>query len=181
MRLVRAASVAVLAVVVFSATLSAPALAAGSCPAFMDAFAKAAPELQAQFVRPVVVSRGAGDGGGEARDVVTEFGVDARLICSEDRFVRFEAQIPQRAEPRLVDGFNRIQVAAAMAALRWPRARASQTVTRLAADAAEYLRASQERGDVFISGKVDLHAGRAGEIGVVWTLADRSFIIVASN
>lgn len=174
-------TVVVLSVAVLFAAISAPALAAGSCTAFMDAFAKAAPELQAQFVRPVVVSRGSGEGGGQVRDVVTGFGVDARLICSEDRFVRFEAQIPQRAEPRLVDGFNRMQVAAAMAALRWPRARASQTVTRMAADAAEFLRASQERGDVFISGKVDIHAGRGGEIGVVWTLADRSFIIVASN
>ena len=157
------------------------AAAAASCQAFMDAFAKAAPELRAQFVRPVVISRGSGESGSEARDVVTEFGVDARLICEADRFQRFEAQIPQQAQPRLVDGFNRIQVAAAMAALRWPRARASQTVTGMAADAAEYLRASQERGDVFISGKVDRHAGRTGEIGVVWTLADRSFIIVAND
>ena len=50
----------------------------------------------------------------------------------------------------------------------------------MASDAAEYLRASQERGDIFISGKVDRHAGR-GEIGVVWTLSDRSFIIVGTD
>jgi len=177
MRMARVA----LAATIYAAFAAVNANAAAPCPAFMNAFSKAAPELKAQFVRPVVVTRGAGEGGVEARDVVTEFGVDARLICSGDRFVRFEAQIPYNAEQRLVDGFNRIQVAAAMAALRWPRARATQTVTRMAADAAEYLRGSQERGDVFVSGKVDVHAGREGEIGVVWTLADRSFIIVSAD
>jgi hypothetical protein len=172
------------AAAVFAAALGlvgpAPAQAATSCSAFMDGFVKAAPDLQAQFVRPVVISRG-GEGGGDARDVVTGFGVDARLICAGDKFLRFEAQIPQRAQPLLIEGFNRMQVAATMAALRWPRARASQTVNGMAKDAAEYLRASQERGDVFISGKVDRQLGRAGEIGVVWTLADRSFIIVSAD
>jgi hypothetical protein len=156
------------------------ALAAPACSAFMDAFGKAAPELKAQFVRPVVVSRGVAESGAEARDMVSEFGVDSRLICVGERFLRFEAQIPQPAEPRLVDGFNRIQVAATMAAMGWQRSRASQVVTSMASDAAEYLRASQERGDIFVSGKVDRHAGR-GEIGVVWTLSDRSFIIVGTD
>ncbi|MFN3892082.1 MAG: hypothetical protein ACK4MV_16925 [Beijerinckiaceae bacterium] len=177
MRLARAA----LAAAILSAASGAPARAATSCAAFMDAFVKAAPELQAQFVRPVVISRGTGEGAGDARDVVTGFGVDARLICVGDRFVRFEAQIPQRAQPLLIDGFNRMQVAATMAAWRWPRARASQTVTSMAADAAEFLRASQERGDIYISGKVDRHVGRGGEIGVEWTLADRSFIIISAD
>ena len=169
-----------LATLVFTALSSGAALAAPACSAFMEAFGKAAPELKAQFVRPVVVSRGAAEAGAEARDMVSEFGVDSRLICVGERFLRFEAQIPQPAEPRLVDGFNRIQVAAAMAALGWQRARASQVVTSMASDAAEYLRASQERGDIFISGKVDRHVGR-GEIGVVWTLSDRSFIIVGTD
>ncbi len=176
MRLARAA----LATALLTAVSGAPAQAAMACTAFMDAFVKAAPDLQAQFVRPVVISRGGTDGG-EARDVVTGFGVDARMVCVSDKFVRFEAQIPQQAQPLLIDGFNRMQVAATMAALRWPRARAAQTVSAMAGDAAEYLRASQERGDVFVSGKVDRHAGRAGEIGVVWTLADRSFIIVSAD
>lgn len=172
---------AALATAFVTAVSGAPAHAAMACTAFMDAFVKAAPDLQAQFVRPVVISRGGADGGGEARDVVTGFGVDARIICVGDKFARFEAQIPQQAQATLIDGFNRMQVAASMAALRWPRARAAQTVTAMASDAAEYLRGSQERGDVFVSGKVDRHAGRAGEIGVVWTLADRSFIIVAAD
>ncbi len=177
MRLARAA----LATALLIAVSGAPAQAAIACTAFMDAFVKAAPDLQTQFVRPVVISRGGTDGGAEVRDVVTGFGVDARMICVGDKFVRFEAQIPQQAQAVLIDGFNRMQVAATMAALRWPRARAAQTVTAMAADAAEYLRASQERGDVFVSGKVDRHAGRAGEIGVVWTLADRSFILVTAD
>jgi hypothetical protein len=165
-------------VLAMTAGVGAPALAAPTCQGFMDAFAKAAPDLKSQFVRPVVVSRGAAEAGAEARDLVTEFGVDARLLCNGDRFLRFEAQIPQPAQQRVVDGFNRIQVAAAMAALRWQRQRASQTISAMAVDAAEYLRASAERGDVFISGKVDRIVGRDGEIALVWTQADRSFIVV---
>lgn len=172
---------AALATAVLTAMPGAPAQAAMACTAFMDAFVKAAPDLQAQFVRPVVISRGGADGGGEVRDVVTGFGVDARMVCVGDRFARFEAQIPQQTQATLIDGFNRMQVAATMAGLRWPRARAVQTVNAMSGEAAEYLRASQERGDVFISGKVDRHAGRAGEIGLVWTLADRSFILVAAD
>lgn len=177
----RPARVALAATFILTAAGGGAAFAAPACSAFMDAFAKAAPELKAQFVRPVVVSRGVTESGAEARDVVTEFGVDSRLICVGERFARFEAQIPQPADARQVEGFNRIQVAATMAAMRWPRARASQVVSSMASDAAEYLRASQERGDVFISGKVDRHAGRDGELGVVWTLSDRSFIIVGTN
>jgi hypothetical protein len=180
MRPARVALVMFVSAIALAAAPGGPARAASACSAFMDAFAKAAPEMKAQFVRPVVVSRGVVETGAESRDMVSEFGVDSRLICVGERFLRFEAQIPQIADQRLVEGFNRIQVAATMAAFRWPRARASQAVTSMAADAAEYLRASQERGDIFISGKVDRHAGR-GEIGVVWTLSDRSFIIVGSD
>lgn len=177
MRLARRAFVSLVLVLACAGAASA---APPSCQGFMDAFVKAAPELKAQFVRPVVVSRGAAEAGAEARDLVTEFSVDARLLCAGDRFLRFEAQIPQPARQSAIDGFDRIQVAAAMAALRWQRARAQQTLRSMAADAAEYLRASEERGDVFVSGKVDRIAGRDGELALVWTRADRSFIVVAS-
>ena len=65
---------------------SAPAAAATSCAAFMDAFVKASPSLKAQFVRPVLVRRGPTDAGSEARDLVSDYSVDARLFCRGDRF-----------------------------------------------------------------------------------------------
>ena len=128
---------AALATAFVTAVSGAPAHAAMACTAFMDAFVKAAPDLQAQFVRPVVISRGGADGGGEARDVVTGFGVDARSICVGDKFARWEAQIPQQGQGTLIDGFNRRHVAGSMAELRWPRARAAGTVTARASVGSE--------------------------------------------
>lgn len=166
-----------LAAFCFVATLGVgPTQAAQSCGGFMDAFQRAAPELKAQFVRPVVVG---GTAGNEARDLVTEHSVDARLLCKGERFDRFEARIQTPAEPRLVEAFRAIEEAAAIAALDWKRPRAAQTLRAMSAEAQEYLRASEERGDVFVSGKTERHAGRGGDIGLVWTKTERSFVIAA--
>ncbi|HEY8579516.1 MAG TPA: hypothetical protein VIL72_06485 [Beijerinckiaceae bacterium] len=144
----------------------------------MQAFERAAPDLAPRFVRAVVVG---GAGGGEARDLLTSARVDARLFCDGDRFVRFEASVQLPADARLRDGYYSIQEAASVAAFRWSRARAAQTIHAMTAEVAEYLRASQERGDVFVSGKTERHAGRDGDIGVFWSLGERSFVIVGAN
>jgi hypothetical protein len=115
------------------------------------------------------------------RDLVSEVGVDARLYCRGEQFLRFEAQIAWPADARLRDGFSRIQEGALVAGLRWGRSRAASTLNSMAAEAAEFLRASRERGDVFVSGKVERHAGSEGELGLVWTEADRSFILVSAR
>ena len=46
-------------------------------------------------------------------------------------------------------------------------------------EAAEYLRASRERGDVFVAGKTERRAGKDGDIAVFWTETERTFILVA--
>ena len=160
---------------------SAPAAAATSCAAFMDAFVKASPSLKAQFVRPVLVRRGPTDAGSEARDLVSDYSVDARLFCRGDRFLRFEAQTPGAAEPRLREGYYLIQEAATMAAFNWARERAQKTIHALTAEASDYLRASRERGDVFVAGKTERRAGREGDIAVFWTETERTFILIGAG
>ncbi|MDB5570358.1 MAG: hypothetical protein JWN93_1541 [Hyphomicrobiales bacterium] len=168
-------------VIVACAALSARAHAATTCTAFMETFLRSAPDIKAQFVRTVVVTRGAGDGSTEARDLVSDFNVDARLFCNAGRFLRFEAQVSARADSKLREGFFLIQEAAAMAALRWPRARAAQALHAMTAETSEYLRGSLERGDVYVSGKTERHAGRDGDLAMMWTERDRSFVVLAAS
>ena len=166
----------------FCALLSAQTgMAAPTCAGFQEGFARAAPSLKAQFVRPVVVRRGPSDPVSEARDLVSEYPVDARLFCSGERFLRFEAQIAGNADAKAREGYFFIQEAAVLAAFRWPRVRAAQTIQALTLEAAEYLRGSRERGDVFVSGKTERHAGKEGDIAVFWTETERTFILVASS
>ena len=47
-------------------------------------------------------------------------------------------------------------------------------------EAAEYLRASIERGDVFLAGKTEYHED-GSDLGMIWTKTDRTFIIVGSE
>jgi hypothetical protein len=157
------------------------AVASQTCAGFQELFVRAAPSLKAQFVRPVVVRRGPSDPGSEARDLVSEYSVDARLFCRGERFLRFEAQIAGDADAKSREGYYFIQEAAVLAAFRWPRPRVAQTIQALTLEAAEYLRGSRERGDVFISGKTERHAGKEGEIAVFWTDTERTFILVAAS
>ena len=48
----------------------------------------------------------------------------------------------------------------------------------MTAEAADYLRGSAEREDFSVAGKVERHAGEAGDIGLIWTKTDRTFILV---
>jgi hypothetical protein len=65
--------------------------------------------------------------------------------------------------------------------LKWPLGRAEATIKRMAADAAEYLRGSRERGDVVFSGRVEEHAGGGVDIGLLWTPTDRNFVILTGQ
>jgi len=167
------------AIIAFSLSAPAPAVAANlSCDGFMANIQKQVTGLAPQFVRPVIVSPGRIEPGSEVRDLITSLRIDGQLYCQGDRFVRFEARVQSPYDTALLNGFESIQVAAVTFAMGWPRARAARTLRAMHARADEYLRASIERGDAFYSGKVEEHAGAAGEIGVVWTPADRAFILV---
>jgi hypothetical protein len=147
---------------------------AATCSDFQDAFTRAVPELKPQFTRSVVI----GGGSGDARELTTATRVEGRLVCDGQRFVRFETQIQMPSDPATRDAFYRVQQAGVLAAMKWPRTRAGQVLLSMAGEAAEYLRASEERGDVFVAGKVERHAGAAGDLAMMWTKADRTFIVL---
>jgi len=158
---------------------AAPAHAASiSCKGFMENLQAKVPDLKPQFVRPVIVSRGGALFGNEVHDLITNLRVDGQLFCDGDRFVRFEMKVHAPFAAALQRGAERIEVAAASYKLRWPQAKVAATLRRMRSDAAEYLRASAQRGDVFVSGKIEEHAGEAGDLALVWTRSDRTFILV---
>ncbi len=151
-------------------------MAATSCEGFMAHMQKSLPELDPKFVRPVVVGGGAGRG--DQRDMVVKQRVDSQLICNGDRFVRFEARIQEPSTPPLRDAFYRIQQQASVYKLRWSASHASREIQSMTAEAADYLRGSAEREDHVVAGKVERHAGEAGDLGLIWTRNDRTFILV---
>jgi hypothetical protein len=82
------------------------------------------------------------------------------------------------SDPPTRDAFYRVQQAGILAAMKWQRTRAGQVLLSMSAEAAEYFRASEERGDVFVAGKVEHHAGAAGDLAMMWTKTDRTFIVL---
>ena len=144
----------------------------------MDHVQKAVPDLTPQFIRPVVVSRGAALFGSEVRDLITSVRIDGQLFCDGDRFVRFEMKIHAPFESKVSKAADRIQLSTAAFKLQWPVAKTAKTLRQMRVDAAEYMRASAQRGDVFVSGKIEEHAGTAGDVAMVWTRSDRTFILV---
>ena len=153
---------------------------AASCAAIIRSFPAAAGGLKVEFIRPVVVSRGQGDGS-DVFDLVTDRKIDGQLRCKDDRFLRFNARIPASADQNLRDAFYRIEQAALVVIVRWSASKASKVIHGMTADAAEYLRASIERGDVDIAGKVEEHAGADGDVGLIWTPSEREFIVAAAE
>jgi len=168
-------------VLVLATGVAAPACAQTvGCAGFKEAMVRAAGDLKPEFIKPLVVSRGAG-AGLDNFDLVTRARIDGVLRCKADAFVGFEAKITMPADGPLLANFDRVQEAALVSALKWPPARAEATARRMTSDAAEYLRGSQERGDVFVSGKVEEHAGGGVDIGLLWTLTERNFIILTGQ
>ena len=76
--------------------------------------------------------------------------------------------------------FEQVQNAAIRAALGWNATRASTAVRTMSREAEDYLRASNQRGDVFIAGKTEYHEGGA-DMGMIWTMRDRTLIIVGAG
>jgi len=163
------------------ALMAAPANAAAlGCDAFKEAMTKHGGDLNATFVRPVVVSRGAGDSP-DTYNLITRARIDGSLKCRGDAVASFEARIALPADNDLVARFADTQKAALMSALGWSAERAERRVRELAAEAADYLRGSEERGDVEIAGKVEDHLPGALDLGLIWTRDERSFILIRSD
>lgn len=123
-------------VLAVAAGAASPALAqTAGCAGFKEAMVRTAGDLKPEFVRPLMVSRGAG-AGLDNFDLVTRGRIDGVLRCKEDAFVSFEAKITLPADAPLLAQFDKVQEAALISALKWPQPRAEATIRRMAGDAA---------------------------------------------
>ncbi len=164
-----------------AALAAAPASAQiAGCSKFRDAMTKAGGDLNVDFIRPLVVSRG--DGGGvETWDLTSKARIDGVLRCRAEAFVSFEATLHMPADAALIERYTAAQTAALVAGLGWQHARAKGKAESLGRDAAEYLRGSAERGDVVVAGKVEEHLPGGVDLGAIWTSTDRTFILVNAD
>jgi hypothetical protein len=165
-----------------SAAVSAPAAAKSAltgCDAFIEKLRLAASDMQVDFSHSLVVSRTKTDV--SVFDVTTNVDVDGTLTCHGDEFVRFEARITEPASARATTSFDRFAQASLRAALGWDAGHSQTTLRDMAGDAREYLAASKQRGDVYVSGKTEEHAPGGVSLGLVYTDTDRAFIIVSPS
>jgi hypothetical protein len=162
------------------ASTPAPAKSAlAGCDAFVEKLRLAASDMQVEFSHSLVVSRAKTDA--SVFDITTSVDVDATLTCHGDEFIRFEARITEPASARATTSFDRFSEAALRAALGWDAGRSQTTLRDMAGDVREYLAASKQRGDVYVSGKTEEHAPGGVSLGLIYTDTDRAFIVVGPN
>ncbi len=164
--------------------LSGPALAEIKtpplgCAAFMKALPEAAPTYRVSFERPLTISRGFGEAlsGIDVRILSTNAEVDGTLKCRGDDFLRFELRIKAPTNDHSTADFETFGQAALIAGFRWDRGKAQTVAKALSADAADYLRGSEQRGDIYLAGKVEYHQGDALDLGMIFTPTDHTLII----
>jgi hypothetical protein len=157
--------------------LARPALA--GCDAFIEKLHNAASEMQVEFSHSLIVSRSRSDE--NVFDITTKVDVDATLTCRGDEFERFEARLVEPATARASTGFEHFNVAALRAALGWDAGHSAEMVRGMDGDVREYLAASKQRGDAYISGKTEEHLPGAVDLGLIFTDTDRAFIILARS
>jgi len=162
-----------------AATPTAAKSPLSGCDAFTAALRADASELQVDFTHAIVVSRARSDE--NVFDITTSGDVDGVLTCRGDTLARFEARVVEPASARAATNFERLEQAALRAALGWDAAKAKAKARAMNADAKEYLRASRERGDVYISGKTEEHLPGGVSLGVIETDTDRAFVIVGAD
>lgn len=148
-----------------------------SCQVFMTEFIKHTSDMKMNFVRPLVVFKG-GFTTDEILDLVPNVGIDGTLRCRGERIVKFEAKVSVPVSKEIQTAFDRVQQAALASALGWSKPRIDKALRQMTGEAKEYLRASQERGDIVFTGKTEYHEG-GGDLGMIWTRTDRTLIIAA--
>ncbi len=164
----------------WATTVKAPPL---GCAAFMKDLPSAATGYRASFERPLTISRGFGDilPGIDIYVLATNAELDGTLKCHGDEFLRFELRIKAPPKDKAVTDFDAFQTAALTSAFHWDRGKAETVQKAMATDAADYLRASEQRGDVYLAGKVEYHQGDTLDLGVIWTPTDHSFVIASQS
>jgi hypothetical protein len=160
---------------------AAPALAKSSvnCDAFMDKLRTGASDLHVDFSHALVVSRARSDT--DVFDITTKADINGTLSCRSGGLWRFEGHIAEPASARASTDFENFQAAALRAALGWDAAKSRGEAHDLKSDAQEYLKASRERGDVYISGKTEEHAPGGIGLGLIVTDTDSAFVIVGGE
>ena len=149
------------------------------CESFMRDFPVDASGRRAAFDRPLTISRGFGDAlsGIDVRILSSDSKLDGTLKCRGDTFIRFELRATLPADDKLLADFTVFARAALMAGFHWDRAKAETVEKALSSDAAEYLRASRERGDLYLAGKVEYHQGDRLDLGLIYTETDHTLVI----
>jgi hypothetical protein len=146
------------------------------CDAFIANLRKMASDLQVDFAHSIIVSRAKSSA--NVFDVTTNADVDGTLTCKGDEMERFEARVAEPASAHTLSSFDRFQAAGLRAALGWDEAKAATKLREMSGDVREYLAASKERGDAYISGKTEEHLPGAVGLGLIYTDTDRALIIV---
>jgi hypothetical protein len=149
------------------------------CDAFIEKLRLSASDMQVDFSHSLVVSRAKKDI--DVFDITTNSDVDATLTCHGDEFLRFEARITEPASARAATSFDRFSETGLRVALNWDANRSQTMLRDMAGDVREYLAASKQRGDAYISGKTEEHAPGGVSLGLIYTDTDRAFIIVSPN
>ena len=147
------------------------------CTKFCDNMETASGDLKVSFVRPLVVSRGA-QSDFDQYDLISHARIDGVLRCRGETFVSFEATIHMPADSALIERFTSAQTASLVAALGWSHTRARTKADTLAHEAADYLRGSEERGDVEVAGKLEEHLPDDVTVGAIWTRTERTFLLL---
>ena len=160
-----------------AAALAAPPLA--GCDAFSESLRRNAADLKVDLQHSLVVSRAHSDA--QVFDLTTNGEVDGTLTCRGDEFLRFEARIAEPAPARRIANFEAMLTAAVRSALGWDAEHAGATVHEMTADVREYIAASRQRGDVYISGKTEEHEPGGVSLGLIYTDTERALIIVGPN
>jgi len=174
------ASLASALVAVGLGLVSAPAGAAAiGCDAFIDKLRAGAGDLGVDFTHALVVSRARFDT--DVFDITTKSETDGDMSCRAGRLLRFEARMAMPASARSASQFEAFQAAVLRAALGWEAGKAKSAVRAMAADAREYLKASRERGDVYISGKTEEHEPGGVSLGLIVTDTDTAFILIGAE
>jgi len=169
------------AVVAIGVAFGAPSASAANinCDAFIDKLRISAADLGVDFTHALVVSRARSDT--ESFDITTRSEVGGEMSCRAGRLERFEARLALPANARSQSQFESFQTAALQAALGWEASKAKGVARAMFADAREYLKASRERGDVYVSGKIEQHEPGAVGLGMIVTDTDAAFILVGAE
>ena len=146
------------------------------CDSFIEKLRKDASEMQVEFSHSLIVSRAKSDE--NVFDITTKVDVDATLTCRGDDFLRFESRIVEPASARAATSFEHFNSAALRAALGWDAGHASEIMRGMDGDVRDYLAASKQRGDVYVSGKTEEHLPGSVDLGLIFTDTDRAMIIL---